>query len=484
MRQAVRDERLSTALIEFQFRRLTFRAVGDAAPLLLEDERASPSLPSRKARELGDLARLRIKNIWVRLASCGLVTFVSIAAMGNLAPLIWFVGFLPIIFVERALLVGLRKRCDRDEPPKGLIWTGLWIGFQAIYIGAMAAMLWFAKYAHGETLATILMLGSLANAAATLRASRVLALSAAIPTVALLVLLPLLDYLLGQYLNPLDLIPSVAAIVFVGFSVSLWKDLRASDEAQARAELAAIRERHAAAKAAAAKSDAIRRMQDELRTPMVALLSAAEHLRRAAVSPEARAHIAALANAGDVLRLVLEDLSDLDRLENGQIKVNPQPCDPRDLIRNVAGAFRAAANDKRLEIFIDIAPDVPALVEIDGARVRQILFNLVANAVKYTSHGGIRLRLQAQATEQEGVARLGFVVADTGAGMSRSQLALVFGGKGRAEGAARGLGLAISFRLAKLMGARLGGKSEVGEGSVFSLVIEGRYTNVKQITAA
>jgi signal transduction histidine kinase len=295
------------------------------------------------------------------------------------------------------------------------------------------------------------------------------------PTICLLIGLPAADYIIGGGRNPVDLAPLAGAVLFIGFGVNLWRSLRDSDAAQARAELAALRERQSAAAAAAAKSDAIRRMQDELRTPMTAMIGAAEHLRRAAVSAEARVHIGALAQAGEVLKLVLDDLTDLDKLENGQLRINPAPCDPRDLARGVIGAFRTQAQDKRLELFLDIAADVPTLVELDAARVRQVLFNLISNAVKYTNHGGVRLRLQTQPAGEPGRVRLGFAVADTGVGMSRSQLALIFGRERVCgEGDGPGLGLAISLRLARLMGAKLAGKSEVGEGSVFSFVIEAK----------
>ena len=427
----------------------------------------------RRARELSALARTRVANAWIRLASCALVAFLAVGATGVTLPFYWLGGLVPILVIERAIYKRLLARCATGEAPRRLLWPAFWIFVQTCYIGAMAVFLWFAKYAHGETLATILMVASLGNAAATLRGSSLLAMAAALPTVALLVILPLLDYFLGQFLNPLDLIPVVGAILFVGFGINLWTSLQASDEAQARAEVAAVRERKFAAAAAAAKSDAIKRMQAELRTPMAALISAAEHLRRAAVSPEARAHIGALAQAGDVLRLVLEDLSDLDRLENGQLRIEPAPCDPREIARSVVGAFRAAAHDKRLELFLDISPDVPALVEMDAARVRQVLFNLIANAVKFTHHGGVRLKLQAQAADTPDRVRIGFAVADTGIGMSRSQLALIFGRERAAvDGVGPGLGLSISVRLARLMGAKIGAKSEVGEGSVFSFVVE------------
>jgi signal transduction histidine kinase len=441
--------------------------------LILGADRSAPDPRHRAARAWAAVARTRVANVWVRLASCVLVALTALTTIGDLSPLIWLGGLAPILVIDRALFQRLLSQCEKGAPPKRVLGLVVWTAVQTAYTGAIAAMMWFAPYAHGETLAEIFMLASLANAAATLRGWWPMAIAAVAPTIALMLGLPLVDYLLDWGRNPIDLVPMGGALLFIGFGANLWRSLRESDAAQARAELAAMRERQSAAAAAAAKSDTIKRMQDELRTPMSALIGAAEHLRRAAVSPEARMHIGALAQAGEVLRLVLDDLSDLDRLENGQVRIDPQPCDPRDLVRGVIGAFRAAAQDKNLELFLDIAPETPAMVVLDAARVRQVLFNLIANAVKYTSHGGVRLRLQVQASQQPGHVRLGFAIADTGAGMSRSQLALVFG-RGRVcdEGEGPGLGLAISMRLARLMSAKLGAKSEVGEGSVFSLVFD------------
>jgi signal transduction histidine kinase len=185
-------------------------------------------------------------------------------------------------------------------------------------------------------------------------------------------------------------------------------------------------------------------MNDALRTPMHALIGAAEHLRRAAASPEARAHIATLAQAGEVLKLVLNDLSDLDQLENGLVRIEAKPADPREIARGVVSAFRAAAQDKHLELFLDVTRQMPASVQIDAPRVRQILFNLLANAVRYTTHGGVRVSVNARASETPNHVRLNFIIADTGAGMSRAQLAQVFGRERvSAEGEGPGLGLAI-----------------------------------------
>jgi signal transduction histidine kinase len=332
--------------------------------------------------------------------------------------------------------------------------------------------------------AIIYLFGGLANAAATLRSSVTLSIAGAGTTIAFLLGLPLAEYLLNGARNPLDLMPLMGGLLLLAFGVNLWKSLLASDAAQLEAEIAVLRERQAAAAASAAKSSVIQRMNDEMRTPMTALVGAAEHLRRAAQSPQARAHIATLVQASEVLRLVLNDLSDLDRLENGRVDIEAKPADPRELLRGVVSAFRAAAQDKQLELFVDVDPAMPAMLEIDAARVQQILFNLLANAIRYTNHGGVRVRMSAQAIDASNV-RLNVVVADTGAGMSRSQLALIFGRERlSSDGEGPGLGLSISLRLARLMGDKITAKSELGEGSIFSFALNAAIAANRTSSAA
>lgn len=428
---------------------------------------------ARRARALSEIARGRIANAWLRLASSIIVACVGVSIMGNLLPLYWLGIALPVLLIERAIYLRIYRRCEAGDPPEHIAGLVIWTVFQSAATASIAAILWFANFIEGETLAVMYLVAGLANAAATLRGSPPLALAGAGPVVAYLLLLPIAEFSLHGGTNSLEITPLVGALLFLGYGANLWRSLRASDAAVAQAEVAARRERQAAAAAAAAKSDTIQRMKDELRTPMAALIGSAEELRRAAVSPQARSHIAALVQAGEVLRLVFDDLSDLDKLENGELKIDAKPCDPRDLVRSVVAAFKTTAQDKNLELFVDISADVPTLVEIDALRVRQILFNLLANAIRYTTHGGVRLRLQAQAALDSRKVRLGFVVADTGAGMSRSQLAMVFKRERvNGEGPGAGLGLAICHRLAKLMGGQLGAKSEIGQGSVFSFVLE------------
>lgn len=418
------------------------------------------------------IARARVVNAWLRIGACAVVSLVATSLVNNVWPLVWWAGLVVFALADRQLYRRLQLRAEAGEPLGNLRGLVIWTALQSTYNNVMAAMLWFAPYVPGETLALLFICGGLANAAATLRAHPALACAGAAPTIVALLGLPIAEYFIHGARNPTELTPLVGGLLLLGFGINLWRSLVASDAAQAQAEAAVLRERQAAAAAAAAKSDTIKRMNDELRTPMSALIGAAQHLHRAAATPQARAHIATLVQAGEVLKLVLDDLSDLDRLENGRIPIELKSADPRELVRGVVAAFKAAAKDKNLELFADIAPDAPAFVAIDAARVRQVLFNLIANGVRYTTQGGVRVRLSVQ-PYFEGRVRLTFIVADTGAGMSRTQLARVLG-RDRlcAEGDGPGLGLAISTRLAKLMGGKIEGRSEPGQGSVFAFTLD------------
>lgn len=445
---------------------------------------ARADLRSRRIRGLAAVGRARVTNAWLRIGACAIVAVVATSLVSTYWAIAWWLGLAVVVLIDRYLFGRLLSQCEAGRPPHNLTPMLAWTVAQSAYGNVIAVILWFAPYVPGETLGVFYLCGALANAGATLRSSTAFSLAGLAPTIAALLGLPIAEYLIKGGQNPIDLLPLVGGLLLLGFGINLWKSLLASDAAQAQAEAAALRERQAAAAAAAAKSDMIQRMNDEMRTPMAALIGAAEHLRRAASTPQARAHISTLVQAGEVLKLVLDDLSDLDRLENGKLRIDTKPTDPRDLVRGVVNAFRAAAQDKNLELFLDVTAETPALVAIDAARVRQVLFNLLANAVRYTTHGGVRIRLAAQAISEDRV-KLVVTVADTGAGMSRTQLAKVLGRERLcAEGEGPGLGLSISLRLAKLMGGQIQAKSEPGQGSVFQLSLEATACAQTRATSA
>ena len=417
------------------------------------------------------VAKARREHALARTAGLSAVAALTAYLLGGPAPLIWLAGLIAFeivdYFVQTCVLKETQKRDGSRRGWRLVTWTFA----RASYGAIIATMLWSAKYLHGEVLAVLFLVAALMNVAITMRAAPIVSRAAAMPPLMALIGLPLNDYLFINGRNALDLAPLAGILLLCAYGLNLWRSLAASDVARAEAEASAQRERASAAAAAAAKTETIQRIKAELRTPMAALAGAAEHLKRAATTPQARAHIGAIVHAGDVLQLVLDDLSDLDGLERGEVRIETKAVDPRELAKSVVGAFRAEAHDKGLELLLDISRNTPALVEIDPLRVRQVLCNLVANGVRYTSNGGVRVRLQVQQSARADLVRLGFVVADTGAGMSRSQLAMALAGDNSAR-TGQGLGLVISARLARLMGGKLGGRSELGEGSMFSFVIE------------
>lgn len=422
-----------------------------------------------------------MSNAWARYFASGMAAAVGAAVFETSLPMYWLAGLTLVVVVDFAAYQKLLKRLTAGDPCDRIPLLIMWAALQGLYGNALAAILWFSPIGPGKAMAVIFVCGGLANAAATFRHSPALSAASVSAAAFYLLGLPVVEFASEHGRNPLDLSLIVGGLLLLAWGVKLWKSLVASDEALVLAEAAAVRERQAAAAAAAAKSDMIRRMNDELRTPLAALTGAAEHLRRAAATPSAREHIGTLIHASEVLKLVLDDLSDLDRLENGRLPINLQKADARLLARGVVAAFRTAAQDKQIELFLDIAPETPACVLIDPVRVRQVLFNLIANAVRYTTYGGVRVRVSASPADGEKRARLIFSVADTGAGMSRAQLASVLGrSRVGGEGDGPGLGLAISVKLARLMGGEITARSEPGQGSLFTFAIAAPVVAMEQ----
>ncbi len=222
----------------------------------------------------------------------------------------------------------------------------------------------------------------------------------------------------------------------------------------------------------------VRGFSHDVKNPLSASLGFVELLLdgyMGAPSPEQRR---ALERAGAGIRSavgLIDDLVDLARAESGQIEVAMEAVDLRAVARELAGQYSAAAEQKNLAVTLDLPTSLPS-VQTDPTRVRQILGNLLSNAVKYTPVGGaIDLRLNERSSRREGGADgpwLALHVIDTGPGIAPEDQERIFEeftrlAPGAAEGA--GLGLAISRRIARLLGGDLTVESEPGQGSNFTL---------------
>ncbi|RXR08880.1 hybrid sensor histidine kinase/response regulator [Pseudoxanthomonas composti] len=231
----------------------------------------------------------------------------------------------------------------------------------------------------------------------------------------------------------------------------------------------AVHKREVAEQASLAKTRFLATLGHEVRTPMTGVLGMSELLLETELNPRQRGYAAAIQSAGKHLLRLVNDALDLARIEAGKLPLDQQDFELRALVEEAAVLVRPMAERKRLAFDCQIAAEVPQVLRGDPARLRQILLNLLLNAVKFTEHG--RIGLSVAALQPEGVR---FEISDTGPGVSLEQQARIFQRFEQAEGArtaarygGSGLGLAICHELAVAMGGQIQVHSVLGQGTRF-----------------
>ena len=254
-------------------------------------------------------------------------------------------------------------------------------------------------------------------------------------------------------------------VLLVGLVFRAWRHRVDQRHSMALAD----EQRRAAEQVAEAKSAFLANMSHEIRTPMTGVLGMAELLRGTALNEKQRGYAEAISRSGDLMLRLVNDSLDLARIEAGKLQLEHRALQPAQLMREVIELEEPLAQKKGLELRMEVDEAVPEWVVGDALRIKQVLFNLLNNAIKFTERGRITLKLSNSAD-----AGIQFTIIDTGPGMNAEMRERLFGRFEQSSELARrfggsGLGLAICHELVELMGGRIAVESTLGEGSRFTV---------------
>ncbi|MDX5299942.1 MAG: transporter substrate-binding domain-containing protein, partial [Gammaproteobacteria bacterium] len=263
--------------------------------------------------------------------------------------------------------------------------------------------------------------------------------------------------------------------------------LRLSEEQLRQAKLQAERLAEAAESANRAKSEFLANMSHEIRTPMNAVMGYTELLEGMITEPRQRTYVEAIRSGGRSLLTLINDILDLSRIEAGKMRLEYGPLDLAHLLEEVRRIFVVRAEARGLSLTLEMAEDLPSSMLLDETRLRQVLFNLVGNAIKFTHKGWVVIRAHTEVHADlhgHALTTLVLQVQDSGIGIPPDQQARIFEAFEQQEGQSNrqyggtGLGLAISRKLVEVMGGELSVESTPGQGSTFTVRLHDVETTI------
>ncbi len=408
----------------------------------------------------------RVREIGMRLSFALLITLAAAYQSSLLWPSVWFATVAACqVANARAGYAALLD--ERFVPSAG--WEARYLAVQTLNSAAFAAIgpwMWFTGGLEGRLIALVVLMGGLLNIGTQPDTNGRLLWFGSAPYVAALMALPLATVALEPGVSIVEMV-----FLDVGAALYLLHVLRAArrrdDAARATAEALEKAER-----ASDAKSAFLATMSHEIRTPLNGVLGMAQAMAAEPLPDDQRRRLDVIRQSGGVLLTLLNDVLDIAKVEAGKLELEDGDLDLREMAAQAQEVFAALAANKDISLAVGVAPEVHALWRADPTRVRQILYNLISNAVKFTDRGTVCATIDLDPED-----RVRLRVRDTGAGMSPAQLAGLFERfvQGDASTTRRfggtGLGLAVSRELARLMGGDLTAESRLGEGSIFTAVL-------------
>lgn len=436
---------------------------------------ATAPTPSVTTSDWTAAIRQRHKALPQRLGIAAITAMVFAPLLGGVFSLIWLAGYFAVQAVDlwtfRPIISGPVQRLTGARRAFG--W--LTLVANSCYYGSLTVPLWLVGGPMGGLCAVIMMTGSATYSIINSPRSLAVLLLTIVPQSIYMILTPIFMYIYGSS-TTLVAAAAISVAVFMGFSFSMWTKLNAAHAAEADARIRAEEKHRQTERIMEGRSAFLAAIGHDLRTPISAILTGASQLEQGAPDSSARGQARLISDAGYMMKALLDDLLDHAKLDAGHMTVDATDFNLRDLLTQTVRLWDGPVRAEGLRLRVEGAATIPAHVRGDPMRMRQVLNNLISNAIKFTETGTITLRLNAWAEDAGGHAVL-IEVADTGPGMTPDQLSRLFTpfdqtieGVSATHGGT-GLGLAISRQLAGLMGGRLTARSRPGQGAAFTLAL-------------